>query len=109
MQIALDYDNCYTRDPEGWDFFIDMMRGRGHDTRIVTSRDDRFDRTQPLVNLEAKMEVIYCRGMAKQPYCRMFIEGFDPDIYIDDKPDTVHNNSRFSPENLAKWREERDH
>src|SRR5688572_19005901 len=109
MKIALDYDKTFTLDPEAWLAFVDFMRGRGHDVRIVTARDDRFDRTLPLLRLEqAGLVVIYTRGIGKDWFLRHFGLGFYPDVWVDDKPVNILNNSATAPEDLAKWREERD-
>lgn len=111
MRIALDYDKTYTEDPTAWRLFIFHMRAFGHEVRIVTVRDDRtgLDRTQPLIDLEAFVPVVYTRGIAKRWFCSHFTDGWRPDIWIDDKPETILNNSTLTPEQLTEWRAERDH
>jgi NAD-dependent SIR2 family protein deacetylase len=106
MKIALDYDLTYSADPEFWDAFIVLAYKWGHDLRIVTVRDDRLDRRAPLVKLEKKIRVIYTRGVAKKWYCSHFTNGFVPDIWIDDKPESILNNSSATPEFLVGWRQE---
>ncbi len=107
MRVALDYDNTYTADPEFWNAFIARAKYNGHQVRIVTARDERFDRTAALAELEKRIPVIYCRGVAKQWYLTHFGEGFTVDVWIDDKPESILNNSEFSPDNLATWRANR--
>ncbi|QTG12383.1 hypothetical protein G6M86_03610 [Agrobacterium tumefaciens] len=108
MNIALDYDSTYTADPTMWDAFIEMAaQVFGHDIRIVTARDDRHDRTPALIELEKRLPVIYCRGVAKQWYLSHHGEGFVPHIWIDDKPESILANSTFAPDKLAEWRANR--
>jgi hypothetical protein len=107
MRIALDYDQTYTLDPRFWDAFILAANLYGHDVRIVTVRDERHDRTAPLIALEEKLPVIYTRGVAKGWFCTHFTNGWRPDIWIDDSPRSVLENSSFSPEQLIAWRAER--
>lgn len=109
MKIALDYDNTYTLHPEFWQVFIGMATGAGHEIRVVTVRDERFDRTAPLIELEDILPVIYTRGVAKRWYLSHFGDGFVPDVWIDDSPDSIISNSSFSPDALAEWRATRDH
>lgn len=107
LDIALDFDATYSADPKLWDVFIAAARALGHDVRIVTARDERFDRTAPLELLEdSGVEIIWCRGIAKRFYCTNFTD-FHPAIWIDDKPESIGNNSSASPDALAVWRAER--
>jgi hypothetical protein len=102
MKIALDYDLTYSADEVLWHKFINLAQVRGHEVRIVTIRDDRHDRTAQLVALEKHIPVMYSRGVAKKFYCTH--EGWAPDIFIDDKPETILYNSTTTPEDLAAWR-----
>lgn len=107
MKIALDYDHTYSLDPSFWGWFVLTARSFGHEVKMVTVRDDRFDRTTKLVEAEKILSVIYTRGAAKKWYCEHFGDGFIPDVWIDDKPESILANSTFSPEGLAIWRAER--
>lgn len=107
MKIALDYDGTYSADPLMWDRFIHHAWSCGHEVRIVTARDERFDRTSALAELEQRIPVIYCRGVAKQWYLTHFGDGFVPDIWIDDRPQSIFANSEFAPDKLAEWRANR--
>lgn len=108
MNIALDFDGTWTEDPAGWMGVVELLRARGHDVRIVTIRDERHDRTPPLIALEAVLPVIYTRGVAKAWFCTHFADGWLPDVWIDDSPKSVFENSPATPEWLATWRRERD-
>ncbi|RUX60149.1 hypothetical protein [Mesorhizobium sp. M7A.F.Ca.CA.002.12.1.1] len=107
MKIALDYDQTYSADPYFWQGVIKLAQHAGHEIRIVTARDDRFDRTEPLIHVEQIVPVIYCRGVAKKWHLTHFGDGFVPDIWIDDKPESITTNSSAPPEGLAEWRANR--
>lgn len=107
MKIALDYDLTYSLDPDFWSMVVDAAEMCGHEVRIVTIRDERFDRTAPLMQLEKELPVIYTRGVAKKWFLSHFGDGFTPDVWIDDKPESILSNSTFSPEGLVEWRANR--
>lgn len=86
MNIALDFDDTYTRDEPFWDTFIDNALKAGHDVRIVTYRysrqnDPRLDR------LALKIPVIYTEFMQKRPYTQGL--GWLVDVWIDDSPEFI--------------------
>jgi hypothetical protein len=108
MKIALDFDNTYSADPNFWNLFLRITKICGHEVRIVTARDERFDRTAALVELEQRVPVVYCRGVAKKWFMTHFGEGFAVDVWIDDKPESILINSEFAPDKLAEWRANRD-
>ncbi|RWB40453.1 MAG: hypothetical protein EOQ44_25260 [Mesorhizobium sp.] len=107
MKIALDYDQTYSADPVFWEAFGNLARWYGHDVRIVTARNAELDRTAPLVEVERHFPVIYCRGIAKKWFLTHFGDGFVPDIWIDDKPESITTNSAAPPEALEEWRQSR--
>lgn len=108
MKIALDYDLTYSADPVLWREFISLAKAAGHDIRIVTARDVRLDRTGGIVFAEQFVEVIYCGGVAKKWFCERFVEDFSPDVWIDDKPESILVNSSAPPPGLVAWRATRD-
>ena len=85
MNIGLDYDDTWTRDPDGWYEFCKMMRARGHRFYGVTMRypreasgmDSRYD--------EVVERLIFTGRKAKRPFvhgkCGIII-----DVWIDDNP-----------------------
>ena len=107
MNIALDYDGTYTLNPEFWDSFIEKSVAEGHDIRVVTVRDDRYDRTPDIAELEFFCPVVFTRGVAKKWYCEQFLPFWGVDVWIDDRPESVFKNSELDPEGLLKWRLER--
>lgn len=107
MRIALDYDKTYSRHPALWDGFIKLCRSFDVDIRGVTARSPVIDRTAELVRFESMLPVFYTNGAAKHWFCEHFTGGWVPDVWVDDKVINILHNSATSPEDLAKWREER--
>lgn len=105
MKIALDYDETYTKDPILWDDFIYEATRCGHEIRIVTARSSVLDNIDHVFK-EQGVVVIYCDGVAKRFVCHHFND-WDPDVWIDDKPQSVDNNSTATKEALAEWRANR--
>lgn len=103
LTIALDYDGTYDEDPDLWDFFIEKCLKRQHDICLITFRDDRYDKTPLLLKLEKKIPVYYTRGVAKRWWADQFGPG-KVDIWIDDRPEAIINNSMFSASELQIWR-----
>lgn len=106
MKIGLDYDETYTKDPILWAAFVALARAQGHEVRIVTARSPTEDKIEDVGDIP----VIYCDGVAKRFHCTWFAndrKGWIPDVWIDDKPQSVDNNSTATREHLEKWRAER--
>jgi hypothetical protein len=107
MKIALDYDQTYSLDPVFWNRFIFSAHGSGHEVRIVTMRGRDLDRTKALIEVEEILPVIYTGGVAKKWFLTHFGGDFQPDVWIDDKPESILNNSSATPESLVEWRANR--
>src|SRR5690606_28829016 len=102
------YDRTYTLDPDFWDDVVAMADSRGHEIRIVTARSPTKDNIDDRV----PYHVIYCDGIAKKFFCHWFAdngEGWDPDVWIDDKPEGVSNNSTATKEILEEWRKSEEY
>lgn len=108
MNIALDYDGTFDADPYYWWDVIEATRSRGHNIFIVTYRDKRLDRTPALIDLEQKIPVYYTGGIAKKFWCKN-IGYVDVDVWIDDKPNTIYENSKNDVDSveLIEWRKTR--
>lgn len=84
MNISLDYDNTYTRDPATWDEFIAFARSRDHKVYCITMRSHR-EAVQVYHDLTGKVNDIYCTNrQAKKDF--MFALGIAIDVWIDDMP-----------------------
>lgn len=108
MNIALDFDNTYTKAPEFWRQFMSKCFEFNYGVCIVTARDGRFDRCPMLDDLEAWVDVYYCRGVAKKWWMEQFAS-ISIDIWIDDKPEAILNNSVFTKSELEEWRATREY
>lgn len=86
MNIALDFDDTFTRDPDFWLNFILMCRNKKHTVYCVTARSTRdsaevFDALGQFIGEEN----CYFTGMrAKKRF--MFEQGISIDVWIDDNP-----------------------
>lgn len=108
LNIALDYDNTYSADPNFWIQFIQTSMDYGHNVFIVTYRDDRYDRNSDLEFLNAIIPVYYTRGCAKKWWMNQFApeEHSKVHIWIEDRPESVFENSSFNREQLVEWRKD---
>jgi hypothetical protein len=93
VNIALDYDNTFTRDPETWLKVIQVFRDAGHKVYVVTMRYNN-DETKPVNNaLEGKVDgIFFTSRKAKRPF--MFQRGIDISVWMDDTPFFVDNDAR---------------
>lgn len=90
MNIGLDYDDTFTRDPAGWAAFINMMRSRGHEVFIVTWRtpEETIEVTCSMHYWKANDSGIYSTSRkAKEKF--MFEQGICIDVWIDDNPRAI--------------------
>lgn len=105
MKIALDYDKTFNLDREFWSMFEILAHKYSHEVRIVTARSPKNDKLTKEQTCD--IPIIYCDGIAKKFYCHWFADdgkGWDPDVWIDDKPEGINNNSGATREVLAEWR-----
>jgi hypothetical protein len=91
VNIGLDYDNTYTRDPECWNQIIDTFEQSGHNVYVVTMRTP--EEGQPVREaLSSRVEgIFFTSRKAKKPY--MFERGIDISVWIDDCPFFVENDA----------------
>ena len=88
MNIALDFDDTYTRDPGLWEQFISDARARNHDIRIVTFRKKTM--TDPAIDyLATIIPVIFTEYTQNRAFTNKM--GWFVDIWIDDSPEFIVN------------------
>lgn len=95
MNISLDYDNTYTRDPKFWNNFVELALNHGHSVYCVTARsnmqaEEVFDTIGKVIGED---RCYFTNMTAKRNY--MFKQGISIDVWIDDMPlfiDTGINN-----------------
>lgn len=100
MKIALDYDKTYTLDPYFWDEVVGIAQACGHEIRIVTARHEVLDNID---NRVGQLGVIYCDGVAKKFICH-HVADWNPDVWIDDKPENINSNGPLTRAQLDEWR-----
>jgi hypothetical protein len=84
MILALDYDNTFTMDPDGWGEFCEAMRARGHRIYGVTMRYDHETRGISEKYRKSCDRIFFTGRRAKQTF--MTERGVFIDVWIDDNP-----------------------
>ena len=96
MLIALDYDNTWTKSPVLWAQIVSLFKSHGHNFICVTSRADTIDNRRQLnESIGVLMPIIYCNHTPKKKQAKQ--AGFKPDIWIDDRPETI-------PTHVRQWK-----
>lgn len=87
MNIGLDYDDTYTRDPDMWNRVIAHMRGRNHKVYVVTWRSES-ESMEIYTYLTTRVDGIYpTNRKAKEKF--MYAQGIRIDVWIDDNPSAI--------------------
>ena len=93
MNISLDYDETYTRDPILWLNLIRIAKERGHKVYVVTMRYPE-EGAEVLQELQRHVEqVIFTSRQAKKQYC-YDNHKLNIDVWIDDMPFFVNNSAK---------------
>lgn len=90
MNIGLDFDDTFTRDPAGWAEFVKLFEKRGHKVYIVTWRNEPecIEVTCEMNYWQVPCEGIYPTSRkAKEKF--MFAQGICIDVWIDDNPRAI--------------------
>jgi hypothetical protein len=89
MNISLDYDNTYTRDPDLWDNFITLCKQKGHKVYVVTMRYNHPNESYEVNKaLLSKVDgIFFTARKAKRPF--MFEQGISIDVWVDDTPEWI--------------------
>jgi len=91
MNLSLDYDNTYTRDPVFWDTFIESCNAHGHIVYCVTMRTPA-EGVSVIEDLQSKVkEIIFTSRKNKHDVC--FAKGISIDVWIDDIPFFVNHDA----------------
>jgi hypothetical protein len=95
MNISLDYDNTFTRDPVFWLNTVNYARLRGHKVYCVTMRSPE-EGAQVFHDLTGKVDgICFTNRRAKKDY--MFELGISIDVWIDDMPFFVYQDAADRP------------
>lgn len=104
MKIALDFDGTYTEDPIFWHLFLKNAAMRNHDVYIVTFRTPQMS-DKRLQDLQAAgVPVFYTSRTPKMKYMQDL--GIPIDVWIDDNPGLIVNESDWTEEQVKNWEEE---
>ena len=92
MFIALDFDGTYTEDPKLWSNFISQAITSGHRIAFVTMRhDNERESIESAIKHMPYMKVFYTGRKAKKPFMASLNQ--NPDIWIDDNPHWINQDS----------------
>ncbi len=84
MNIGLDYDDTYTRDPRTWDKVLDVLRKANHKIYVVTWRSSN-ESLEVYEALDGKVHgIFFTDRKAKEKF--MYAQGIRIDVMIDDNP-----------------------
>jgi len=85
MNISLDFDETYTRDPILWLQFIKAATDRGHKVYCVTMRTPE-EGAEVIHELSRFVEkIIFTSRKAKKDFC-YYEHNINIDVWIDDMP-----------------------
>lgn len=89
MNVSLDFDDTYTRDPEFWNAFIVSIRKRGHNVYLVTARTPEqgqiiHDTVGKIIGAE---NCFFTSMQGKKKY--MWAQKIRIDVWIDDMPEMI--------------------
>ena len=97
MNISLDFDDTYTRDPDMWNRFIELALNSGHNVYCITARADTKENKQEVYStigqLIGKDHCLFTDGLAKAKYA--YASDIQIDVLIDDLPSGVDNNKKL--------------
>ena len=92
MNLSLDYDNTYTRDPAMWDSIIEVIKQHGHKVIVVTTRTPS-EGVEVRRDLANKVDsIIFTSRKGKMDFVQAL--GVSIDIWIDDMPWFIVNDAR---------------
>lgn len=97
MNISVDFDDTYTRDPILWDEFISRAQERGHTVYCVTAREPlkqfRDEVYESIGRLIGERNCYFTDGSAKEKF--MFDKGIWIDVWIDDSPKFINQSKKL--------------
>lgn len=89
MNISLDFDDTYTRDPALWDQFVRMAHASGHIVYLVTMRfpeqgDDVYNSIGKIIGHD---KIYFTCHQGKRKF--MWERGVNIHVWIDDMPQAI--------------------
>ena len=92
MNLSLDFDNTYTRDPVFWNTFISIAKSYGHKVYCVTMRTPE-EGEEVRKHLGDLVEGIYFTSR-RNKHDYMFENWISIDVWIDDMPYFILNDAK---------------
>ena len=92
MNISVDFDDTYTRDPNMWNTVIAVMQTAGHNVYCVTARtpEQGLDVYSSIGRMVGADNCYFPSLHAKKPF--MWAQGIRIDVWVDDTPMAVYNH-----------------
>lgn len=99
MNISIDFDDTYTRDPLLWNEFARQARKAGHTVYCVTARASEYkDETQEVWDtlgaVIGKDKCIFTGGRSKRLFCQIL--NIHIHVWIDDMPEAVVSRDSYN-------------
>jgi len=89
MNISIDFDDTYTRDPDTWNLVIAQLQLSGHQVYCVTYRtpEEGLEVYSTIGRIVGTNRCYFTSHQSKQAYTRQ--QGIKIDVWIDDMPITI--------------------
>lgn len=93
MNISIDFDDTYTRDPQLWNEFIRTAKAAGHIVYCVTARGEQYEeeeylKVRPTIGQHVGQDnCIFTDGMQKRQFC--LDKNIRIHVWIDDMPEAI--------------------
>ena len=103
MNLSVDYDDTFTRDPIFWGLVIDLAQSRGHKVYCITSRsvrhaDEVYDDLEKKLGRDA---IMFTAGLPKKAYA--YKNNVKIDVWIDDAPFFIDNGIKVDDKITRLW------
>jgi hypothetical protein len=97
VNISIDFDNTYTRDPELWNQFALFALRRGHKVYSVSARHEKqMDDVRNTIGKYIGVDNCYGTGLVPKKDYMWRVCGIYIDIWIDDQPEMIVTGIDFS-------------
>ena len=84
MNIAIDYDDTYTKDPSLWSMFIKQAQANGHKVYCITKR---YEELAQDIKEQLDIQIIFAE---KSKLEAAHSNALRIDVWIDDKPQSIY-------------------
>ena len=93
MNISLDYDETYTRDPEFWNQFIQLAKTAGHKIYCITLRSPQQSQEvyESIGEVIGKDNCIFTSMITKKSFA--WSKKIRIDVWIDDMPVMIEEST----------------